>query len=68
MPLTDQQIVDQTNQLAHRFYKAHGYQRDPGFDFHKAHHPQERLMWELACIAQEDLTQTDAQNAADELE
>lgn len=39
------------NQLARLFYKLHGYNVEEGYDFSKAVHPQEKLMWEMAELA-----------------
>lgn len=65
---TNKQIVKQTNDLARAFYQALGYQVKEGYRFDRARHPQEIGMWRLACIAQEMLTDTDAENALAEVE
>lgn len=57
--LTDQQIVERGLELARAFYKAHGYEVEPGYRFDLASHPQERVMWNLAVIAMDHLSQTD---------
>ncbi len=36
------------NGLARFFYKVHGYNQTEDYDFSKAKHPQERLMWQMA--------------------
>lgn len=61
--MTDAQVVAQTNELARLFYAAHGYRVEEGYRFDEARHPQERGMWNLAVIAQEFLTSTDAEAA-----
>jgi len=68
MSKSNYDIVQETLELADRFYAAHGYISRPGFRYDKSSHPQERLMWHLACTAQDMLLDTDAQNALDELE
>lgn len=57
--MSDEELIEQTNNLAHRFYRMHGYQAPKGFKFYEATHPQEVLMWDMACAAMEDLRQTD---------
>lgn len=39
------------NELAWAMYKLNGYEAKEGYDFSKASHPQEVLMWEMANIA-----------------
>ena len=39
------------NALAREFYRMHGYQVEPEYDFSEADHPQERLMWAMALVA-----------------
>lgn len=68
MSRTSQEIVDQTILLAGMFYKAHGYIHRDGFRYWESPHPQERLMWKMACTAQIELTNTDPDEALAELE
>jgi hypothetical protein len=68
---TAQEIVDETNEVARRIYKAMGYVVPEGTDFHTEkpnRHPQEVMCWELACDIQGLLTRTDVENALAELE
>lgn len=60
---TDLEIVTQTLDIARKFYAAQGYVASEGFKFYESQHPQEQCMWRLACIAQEELTQTDPDEA-----
>ncbi len=60
---TDQQIVDQTNELARRLYAIRGYETMPGYRFDQATHPHEQEAWEGACEAQRMLTGTDPNDA-----
>jgi hypothetical protein len=60
---SDAQIVTQTNELARIFYARHGNQVPEGYRFDQAIHPQERLMWIMACDAQLELTETDPNDA-----
>lgn len=66
MAKTNKEILDETLALADKFYTSHGYVSRPGFRYDEARHPQERFMWVLACHAQDMLTGTDAQAAAEE--
>lgn len=65
---TPQQIVDQTNNLARQFYRCNGYDVPTGYRFDLATHPQERQMWDMACLAFDELLQTDPNDALIELE
>ena len=60
---TDQEIVDQTNALARKFYEMQGYKVPDDFKFYLAHHPQEVAAWDMAVTAQLELTDTDADDA-----
>lgn len=60
---TDQEIVDQTLELARKLYSLRGYEAKPGFKFYDSQHPHELEAWEAACIAQELLTHTDPREA-----
>jgi hypothetical protein len=65
---TAQEIVDQTNELARELYRLRGYVRPRGYRFDKATHPQEVEAWNGACEAQLLLTQTDVDDALQELD
>lgn len=68
---TAQEIIDQTNELARKFYAAMGYvvPETHRFDVDRINtHPQERLCWQMACAAQLLLTETDVENALSEIE
>lgn len=51
--MTDEEIYKQTLQLADAFYQMMGYKSRPNFKYHDSNHPTERLVWEMACLAQE---------------
>lgn len=42
---------DELNEMARKFYLAHGYEVEVGYDFSKAQHPQERAMWAMAVMS-----------------
>jgi hypothetical protein len=65
---TDQQIIDQTNELARQLYAIRGYViKSPTYRFDRATHPMEREAWAGACAAQKLLTDTDPNDALDNL-
>jgi len=45
------------NALAGLFYRSHGYITEPGYDFSRASHPQEKGMWNLATMSHDFWTQ-----------
>ena len=64
-------IVDQTNALARRMAEAFNWEAPEGYRFWlpaNSGNPRALLYWRLACIAQEELMGTDAENALAELE
>jgi hypothetical protein len=68
---TDQEIVDQTNQLARILYKIRGYEVDENHKFYENRrnfHPHELDAWRGACEAQLLLTNTDPNEALDNLD
>lgn len=65
---TAQEIVNQTNELARELYRLRGYVRPRNYRFDKATHPQEVEAWNGACEAQRLLTDTDVDDALQELE
>jgi hypothetical protein len=60
---TDEEIVQQTNELARDFYGLTGNRVSPGYRFDRAAHPLEQLCWKMACRAQELLTETNPEDA-----
>lgn len=67
MSKSNVEIVEETLELADNFYSIHGYIGRPGYRYDLSTDPQERLMWQLACNAQEILCDTDAWYAFEEL-
>ena len=65
---TDQEIVENANELARNFYAMMGNQVEKGYRFDKARHPEEKLCWEMACEAYDFIQGTDISNALSELE
>lgn len=64
---TAQEIVRQTNQLARRMYSANGYAVPDDYRFYEARNARANFMWAMACLAQEELTKTDPNDAVAEL-
>lgn len=66
-PRGDAQVVEQTNVLAHKFYDVLGYKAPDDFRFYTAERGRERTAWEMARLAQLELTATDPNDALDNL-
>ena len=62
---TDDEILEQTNELASKFYAYLGYQSREDFKFYEATHPTEVTCWNMACEAQLILMGTDVQGNID---
>lgn len=70
---TDNEILDQTNELARQFYSLMGYEVKKAHRFDplsgkKAPHPQEILCWNMAALAQLVLTDTELDDVISNLE
>jgi hypothetical protein len=64
---TDQEIVEQTNELARRFSRLQGYEAPEGHKFYEDGGDRMPCPWLLACVAQEFLTGTDPDDALSNL-
>lgn len=56
---TATEIVMECNELACKFYAAHGYRVREGYKFFEATHPQEIAVWEQAVMAYDHIQGTD---------
>lgn len=65
---SDQDIVDETNELASAIAHAHNYAHEDGFKFYLSDNPRAKWFWKVACDGQEALTQTNAEDALANLE
>jgi len=65
---SDQEILDQTNELARKLYLIRGYEVPVGYRFDQATHGHEIEAWNGACEAQLLLTDTDIENVLSELD
>lgn len=66
--MTDEQIVEAAIELAGEFYAMQGYSHRPGFKYWESPHPQERLMWKMACQAFIKLRDTEPEDALSNIE
>lgn len=66
--MTDEQIVDAAIELAGEFYAMQGYNHRSGFKYWESPHPQEQLMWRMACQAFIQLRDTDPEDALSNIE
>lgn len=48
-------VKDKINEIARILYLRMGYKRDKGFDFEESSHPQERMVFDMACLAWEEI-------------
>ena len=48
-------VRDKINEIARVLYRRMGYVRSPGFDFEAATHPQEKMCFDLASLAWEEI-------------
>lgn len=60
---SEQNIIDQTNELARKLYLLRGYTVPEGYRFDRATHPHEVEAWQGACEAQAMLTATSPEDA-----
>lgn len=58
---SNEEIYKQTLQLADEFYQMMGNISRPNFKYHDSNHATERLVWEMACLAQELLTNSEVE-------
>lgn len=65
---TDQEIINQTNDLATKFGEFFGLENKSNKPFHTLSHPHAVRLWEMACLAQLELTDTDVRDCFDNLE
>lgn len=56
---TDEQIIQEANELAREFHRQNGYEVPDGFTFYDSDNPRAIKAWNFAVIAYEFLTGTD---------
>lgn len=67
-PMTNRELVDAAIELAGEFYAMQGYSHRPGFKYWQSPHPQERLVFKMACHAFEIIRGSDVMDAISDLE
>ena len=60
---TDQQVVDECNNLARQFYLMHGCEVPDDYKFYTAEHPMEAGCWNMAVLAYDHIEGTDVESA-----
>jgi len=65
---TNEEVVQDCNELARRLYLIFGYTSPEGFVFRESSHPQEIMMWNMAVAAFEDVNGTCVESALAEIE
>lgn len=66
--MTNCELVDAAIELAGKFYSMQGYTHRPGFKYWESPHPQEQLVFEMACCAFEFIRGSDVMDAISDLE
>ena len=65
---TNKELADAAIELAGKFYSLQGYKHRPGFKYWQSPHPQEQLVFEMACVAFEVIRGSDVVDAIADLE
>ncbi len=66
--MTNRELVDAAIKLAGKFYSMMGYVQRDGFEYWKSPHPMERRVFDMACVAFEDIRGSDVMDAISDLE
>lgn len=66
--MTNRELVDAAIELAGQFYAMQGYTHRTGFKYWESPHPQEQLVFEMACRAFEVIRGSDVMGAIADLE
>ena len=66
--MTNRELLDAAIELAGKFYSMQGYTHRPGFKYWESPHPQEQLVFEMACCAFEYIRGSDVMDAIAGLE
>lgn len=66
--MTNAQLVEAAIKLAGEFYSMQGYTHRDGFKYWESPHPQERLMFDMACRAFEVIRGSDVMEAIADME
>ncbi|MFP8620541.1 hypothetical protein ACLH2L_10610 [Klebsiella grimontii] len=66
--MTNRELVNAAIELAGQFYAMQGYTHLPGFKYWDSPHPQEKLVFEMACRAFEFIRGSDVMDAIADME
>lgn len=66
--MTDKELVDVAIILAGKFYSMMGYSHREGFKYWESPHPQERLVFDMACEALEIIRGSNVMDAIDNMD
>lgn len=66
--LTDEELVEKALELARMFYSMLGYKVEVGFKFYDSKHPQEQMVWDMACEAFDFIRGSDVHDALSAIE
>ncbi len=66
--MTNRELVNAAIELAGQFYAMQGYTHRAGFKYWESPHPQEQLVFEMACRAFEFIRGSDVMDAIADLE
>lgn len=67
-PMSNQELVDAAIELAGEFYCLMGYTHREGFKYYNSQHPQEQMVWKMACAAFLNLRGSDVEDALSDIE
>lgn len=67
-PMTNRELVDAAIELAGEFYAMQGYSHRARFRYWESPHPQEQLVFQMACHAFEFIRGSDVMDAIADLE
>ena len=65
---TEQELVDDANELARQFYALMGYEVPEGYRFDRASHPHEVMVWRQAVLAYDLIEGTDVEDALNQID
>lgn len=67
-PMSNRELVDAAIELAGQFYAMQGYSHRTGFKYWESPHPNERLVFKMACHAFEIIRGSEVMDAIADLE
>ena len=61
--MTDEQLIEECNELAQKLYYILGYRVGSDYKMYKATHPHEVMCWQMAVEAYNHIAETDIEDA-----